>query len=79
MKPASLLFETAMQQTDSKPDNCVMVGDTYEADVVGGNKAGMKTVLVDVYDNQHDYYHDCTTVIKEINEFPEVLSKLVSS
>lgn len=79
MKPAGILFETAMQQTESAPENCLMVGDTYEADVVGGNRAGMRTVLVDVYDNQHDYYHDCTTVIREINEFPDALGKLVSS
>ena len=79
MKPASVLFETAMKETDSTPDTCIMVGDTYGADVVGGNKAGMKTVLVDIYDDQHDNYHDCTMVIKNINEFPEVLGKLVSS
>lgn len=79
MKPASILFETAMRETDSKPDSCVMVGDTYGADVVGGNHAGMKTILVDVYDNQHEYYDECTGVIKRINEFPEALTKLVSS
>jgi putative hydrolase of the HAD superfamily len=78
MKPASILFETAMRETDSKPESCVMVGDTYGADVVGGNLAGMKTVLVDVYDNQHDNYHDCSVVIKEINEFPDALNKLIS-
>lgn len=78
MKPASILFETAMRETESKPESCVMVGDTYGADVVGGKLAGMNTVLVDVYDNQHEYYHDCSAVIKEINEFPDALNKLVS-
>ena len=78
MKPANILFKTAMDETGSKPESCVMVGDTYDADVVGGNLAGMKTVLVDVYDNQQEYYHDCSAVIKEINEFPDALSKLVS-
>jgi len=78
MKPANILFETAMCETESKPESCIMVGDTYGADVVGGNLAGMNTVLVDVYDNQHEYYDDCSAVIKEINEFPDALNKLVT-
>ncbi len=78
MKPAAVLFETAMKETNSEPGSCVMVGDTYSADVVGGKLAGMSTVLVDVYDNQHENYHNCTAVIKKINEFPDALGKLVS-
>lgn len=79
MKPAGLLFETAMRETCSSPERCVMVGDTYGADVVGGNLAGMQTVLVDIYDNQQDHYHDCSAVIRDINEFPDALRKLESS
>ena len=76
MKPAKLLFETAMRETGSLPENCVMVGDTYGADVVGGKNAGMSTVLVDLYDNQQDNYGDCSAVIKNINEFPTALREL---
>ena len=78
MKPAALLFEKAMKETGSVAVNCVMVGDTYGADVVGGNLAGMKTVLVDIYDNQQDHYHDCSAVIRDIKEFPNALIKLES-
>ena len=49
VKPAQILFETALNETGSRPENSVMVGDTFGADVVGGNLAGMKTVLVDIY------------------------------
>jgi len=79
MKPAGLLFETAMKETSSVAENCVMVGDTYSADVVGGNLAGMQTVLVDIYDNQQDHYQDCSAVIRDINKFPEALQRLESS
>ncbi len=78
MKPAGLLFETAMRETGSSPDQCVMVGDTYGADVVGGKLAGMSTVLVDVYDNQQENYGDCGVVIRDINEFPDALRRLDS-
>jgi putative hydrolase of the HAD superfamily len=78
MKPANILFDTAMKETDSEPGSCVMVGDTYSADVVGGNKVGMKTVLIDLYNAQQEYYEDCTVVIKSIDEFPDALEKLVA-
>jgi putative hydrolase of the HAD superfamily len=76
VKPAQVLFETALKETGSKPENSVMVGDTYAADVVGGNLAGMKTVLVDIYNTQQEHYGDASVVIKNINEFPDALSRL---
>ena len=76
VKPAQVLFETALKETGSRPENSVMVGDTYDADVVGGNLAGMKTVLVDIYENQQEKYHEATAVIKDIIEFPEALERL---
>lgn len=76
VKPAQILFDTALEETGSKPENCVMVGDTYAADVVGGNLAGMKTVLVDIYNTQQAYYHDASAVIKNIMEFPDALQGL---
>ncbi|MBC8463193.1 HAD family hydrolase [Candidatus Bathyarchaeota archaeon] len=76
VKPAQILFETALKETGSLPENSVMVGDTFGADVVGGNLAGMKTVLVDIYDNQHENYHEATAVISDIIEFPGALRSL---
>jgi len=76
VKPAQILFETALKETGSMPENSVMVGDTFAADVVGGNLAGMKTVLVDIYDNQHENYGEATAVISDIIEFPGALRRL---
>lgn len=77
VKPAQILFEKALEETGSKAENCVMVGDTYSADVVGGNLAGMKTVLVDIYNTQQAHYGEASAVIKNINEFPEALRGLL--
>lgn len=76
MKPSKILFDAAMKETDSNPENCLMVGDSYDADIVGGNNAGMKTVLVDVYNKQQDYYNDCNAVIKKITILPDILNQL---
>ena len=76
VKPSQILFETALKETESLPENCVMVGDTFGADVVGGNLAGMKTVLVDIYDNQQENYGEATAVISDIIDFPDALRRL---
>jgi len=45
-KPATLLLEMAAEHRRLRPDECVMIGDTIEVDVVAGNRAGMTTILV---------------------------------
>jgi len=77
-KPATVIFEQALRETGSRPENCVMVGDTYEADVVGANNMGMYSVLVDIYGNQQEYYGDATVAIPCIGEFPRALEKILS-
>lgn len=45
MKPHVAIFEYAMEQTGAKPDNSIMIGDTLDADIEGGNRAGIDTVF----------------------------------
>lgn len=45
-KPSTLLLELALKQTGLNPSQCVMVGDTLEADIAAGNQLGMTTILV---------------------------------
>jgi len=77
-KPSKVIFEQALKETGSRPENCVMAGDLYEADVVGANNSGMKSVLVDVYNSQQDYYGDATAAIRSIGEFPRALENIIS-
>jgi putative hydrolase of the HAD superfamily len=43
-KPHKDVFNLAMQLAKTTPKESVMIGDSYEADVIGGLKAGMKAV-----------------------------------
>lgn len=45
-KPNSLMMIYARQMLDAHAEDCVMVGDRMDTDVVGGMEAGMKTCLV---------------------------------
>ena len=44
-KPDERIFMTALRMLNVKPKDAVMVGNRVSADVVGGNRMGMKTIL----------------------------------
>jgi HAD superfamily hydrolase (TIGR01509 family) len=45
-KPHAAIFRAALDYFQVPPEEAVMIGDTYEADVVGGHQAGMQTVWI---------------------------------
>jgi len=45
-KPGTLLLEMALSGSGLTPPECVIIGDTPEADIAAGNALGMRTVLV---------------------------------
>lgn len=44
MKPHAAIFDYALQQTGATAPTSIMIGDTLEADIQGGNNAGIDTV-----------------------------------
>lgn len=75
-KPAPILFQLALEEMGSKPENTIMVGDTYEADVVGAHRSGMRGVLVDLYGAPSEQLADSDAVINTIGALPEALERL---
>jgi putative hydrolase of the HAD superfamily len=43
-KPDKKIFEIALAKLDVKPENAVMVGNRIDADIIGANRFGMKSV-----------------------------------
>jgi 4-nitrophenyl phosphatase len=53
-KPESFMFEIAMRKMGSQAEHTVMIGDRLETDILGGQRAGLKTILVTTgVDNAH--------------------------
>ena len=46
-KPNRAIFDHAVNVLDTTPDQCIYVGDNYEADFRGANAAGIKAYLID--------------------------------
>ncbi|MEM2036719.1 MAG: HAD hydrolase-like protein, partial [Candidatus Caldarchaeum sp.] len=45
-KPSLIHYQTVLNQLKIKPDEAVMVGDSYEADIAPAHSLGITTVLV---------------------------------
>ncbi|HMQ53990.1 MAG TPA: HAD-IIA family hydrolase [Anaerolineae bacterium] len=46
-KPEPLMFQIALRQMGTQPTETAMIGDRLETDVLGGQRAGLKTILVE--------------------------------
>ncbi len=53
-KPDLRIFEHALQATDSKTDEVIMIGDGLEVDIVGAREAGWDTVFFNPLGLKHE-------------------------
>ena len=79
-KPDRKIFQKALKALDVKPEESVMVGNLVSADILGGNRIGMKTIL---FHWNERYLNAITTpeeqptrVIKSLKELPQVLAEM---
>ena len=71
-KPHPRIFQIALDFFSIQPSNAVMIGDTLEADILGGNSMGIHTIWIT---RQTDI--DCTditpgAVIRNLREIPSI-------
>lgn len=80
-KPERLMFDIAVNKMGVAPEHTAMLGDRLETDILGGQRAGLKTILVTTgIDNaetcrQKDIYPDA--IFSGIQELVTVWQKLV--
>ena len=72
LKPSPKIFSHALKKANAELNKSIMIGDDYEADILGGEKSGFK-VLHFVPDESHQIKHpnnfkDFSELILKINE-----------
>jgi putative hydrolase of the HAD superfamily len=70
-KPHPGIFQAALKEAGVKPEEAIYVGDQYEIDVLGANKAGMTGILLD----RGDFFKE-TTDSPKIRSLSEVAGHL---
>ncbi len=74
-KPDSAIFELATQQLRVKPEQCIFVGDNEQADILGAQKAGMKTIFFNPDTHFHSKYADAN--LHHFSDLMAVLAKII--
>jgi HAD superfamily hydrolase (TIGR01509 family) len=49
-KPDSLIFNYALQKFDLDPKEVIMIGDSYEKDIIGASRVGIRAFLININD-----------------------------
>jgi len=79
-KPDERIFFTALRKLGVRPEEAAMVGNRLDTDILGGNRAGMKTILLK-RDNRYptepsSAQEKPTRTITSLEELPRVLSEI---
>jgi len=79
-KPDERIFMTALRALRVKPHEAVMVGNRVDADIVGGNRMGMKTVWFKWNKRYNERItspeEQPTRVMKSLRELPQILEEI---
>ena len=54
LKPHKEIFEYAFQKTGAATDNCIMIGDTMDVDILGAMNAGIDSMHVNHLSNEKE-------------------------
>lgn len=78
-KPSNLIMEVALARLGIEPQQCLMVGDRLETDMLMGHTAGMQTALVltgaATRDDLQHYSHSPTFILNNIGEIPPMFQR----
>ena len=64
-KPSPKIFELALEQAGVEPSRVVHVGDTYQADILGARRAGIRGIMLDRRGGEHQD-HEAITNLGEL-------------
>lgn len=68
-KPHVQIFIQALKKSNALSENCLMIGDNFEADIVGAQNAGLKTLFFDYYGKKQDIPATTIQKLKELKNY----------
>jgi putative hydrolase of the HAD superfamily len=74
-KPDARFFQVVLENLQTLPGNCIMIGDNYSKDIGGAKSAGMKTILFNSAGHENKYSL-ADAVIRSMSELPNIIKKL---
>ena len=68
-KPNRLVFDTAMKRANTSSKQSIMIGDTFEADILGAEAVGMKTIFYNYRNEDISGNYNVITHLLEIKRY----------
>ncbi len=68
-KPDPKIFNHALSLANTTVSNSVMIGDSYEADIIGAKNIGMKTIFLNIYNENFEDNVKQIHYLKEIKTY----------
>lgn len=68
-KPNRLIFEVALDTARAKVNESIMIGDNFEADIMGAKDFGMKAILYNYYKTEFSPDHHQVMEMKELTRY----------
>jgi HAD superfamily hydrolase (TIGR01662 family) len=75
LKPHPSIFQAALDLMEVRPDEAVMVGDSFAHDIIGAHQAGMRGILLARRELMERPPLD-VPVIRSLNELPALLTEI---
>ena len=71
-KPHKLIFDQALKAANANIENSVMIGDNFNADILGALGVGMKAIYYDFHKTNHEEREN-VTIVKNLKEIIKIL------
>ena len=68
-KPDAVIFKRALTKANALPEESLMIGDTFEADILGAEAVGMNTLLFNYWSVEVPDNYRIIEDIKEIKRY----------
>lgn len=67
-KPNTLIFQAALKSASAQAQNSVMIGDNYEADIIGAYNAGLNCIYYNQFDKSTENIPSEIVVINDLRK-----------
>lgn len=73
LKPDKQIFEYALQLNGAESKDAIMIGDSYSADIMGAQNAGIDQIYLPLEKISYDQKPECTHLIHSLEEVFSIL------
>ena len=76
-KPDERIFNVALQKADCQGLESVMIGDSYEKDIIGGKNMGMTTIWLNRYYGKNANGDKADFIINQLKDVSPLIDKII--